>query len=247
MDLQKTGSTWVVSVLSGMLDEPYVHKSTHGPLREGSDRDKRYFVSVREPLSLYLSLFTFGCQKRGTAYRRLTNKGKGDLYDPTPTGFERWLEFILDPENASYINGVYNKHAPKELIGIGTFRLMLLGIPRDVLVNAGPMATRQEVEDFVRREVFFSAYVRTEKLADDVFGVLKAWEGHLDLKHPVTTVDDLKARFSKRNVSKKIAGLTVGTVNPELKQRVAERDWLFAKLFGYDQDPKGKPSALIAG
>ncbi len=64
LDLQKTGSTVIQNVLRNVLAEKYLWRKPHSTLAEKLNRSKVYFISVREPLSLYISLFNFGA---GTA------------------------------------------------------------------------------------------------------------------------------------------------------------------------------------
>ena len=67
------------------------------------------FISFqsRNPLTTYISLFGHGCSKLGGMYKGFKKRGLDHLYVPTPAGFERWLEFMLEPKNAEVIKKKY--------------------------------------------------------------------------------------------------------------------------------------------
>jgi len=245
LDLQKTGTTTIVSALRALLAEKEVYKDIHGPIPRKFDRKKNCFVSVREPLAAYISLFNYGVgSKRGTLFGNMFKKGLIHYYDPTLEAFECWLEYVLDPENAPVVSRLYSKSFPAGIAGLMTYRLLHLCIPK-AQRRLRSCSTRAALSGLFEQKRVYSEYVRTEHLFDDLFHVLRQWEGQLRLKSPLTTVEDMASSLRARNVSRKVAGVSPETVSPRLRQLVREREWLIYREFGYDEDPKGKPTLCI--
>ena len=245
LDQQKTGSTTIVKALKRLLDEREIHKDMHGPVPRGFDRTKKCFISVREPLSLYISLFKFGLNSRGTLFSRMNRRGHVHYDEPTLESFEEWLAFVLDPANAKAVSTEYENSCQAETIGILTFRLCYLSIPKS-LTRLQEFSNRSKLERVFEKRRVYSEYVRTECLYSDLFAVLRHWEDGIKLKNPLTNIEDMIAKAGSRNVSPEIEGLSVKTVSPKLRDLVREREWLIYKTFGYDQNPSGLPTGCIA-
>ncbi len=247
LDLQKTGSTTIRSVLSALLDEQFNEQKPHGPLPEGFDRSKLFFISVREPLSLYISLFNFGSgNRRGSLYSNLRRKGRAELFDHSPKAFEGWLRFVLNPENANAVEKEYARSTMAETLGLLSFRLLYLSIPKSLQkMGKGKFQNRDDVRRLFQRRVY-EDYVRTENLGGDLFAFLNHYSSRLKLREPLTTPEDLIALVPVRNASKKVPGLSPQSVSPELRQLVRDREWLLYEAFGYDTDQNGRPPRLLS-
>ncbi|HTT99828.1 MAG TPA: hypothetical protein VMF58_17390 [Rhizomicrobium sp.] len=247
IDLQKTGSSTIKYVLSNLLAEDEVTRSSHRGIYEDFDRSKPCFISVREPLSLYISLFSFGAgSKRGGLYRTLCRRGREDLFAPTREAFELWLDFMLDPQNAELLKSGYGSAGNAE-IGFLSYRLLFICVPNaQKRMQKKRFHERDEIRALFARHLY-KDYVRLENLAGDLFSFLSLHSARLRFREPLTTADRLMADIPKRNASPKIAGLSVDTVSPELRERVRDREWLFYEAFGYDTDPKGRPPGSITG
>jgi len=241
-DLQKTGSTTIKAVLRTILDEKLLYRNGHDGPREDYDRSKPSFISTREPLSLYISLFNFATLERsGGLYNRMVRSGQEGFYEPNVKAFERWMAFVLDPANAGSLSKEYAHGAPCEVIGLLSFRVLLVSMP-----NARETMRSNEFNDRdAVRELFgqhtWRDHVRIENLGGDFFAFLKRNEARLKLKEPLPDEADFIARLPRRNASGKIAGLSREGVSPALMQRVREREWLLYEAFGYDNDPIGAP------
>jgi hypothetical protein len=235
VDLQKTGSTTIKAVLSNMLDETCIDRRNHGGPREDYDRSKPAFISAREPLSIYISLFTAAVMKRnGGLYRKLCLTGYDSLYAPSLAAFENWLEFVLDPQNAEALRSGYDKYAHYEVIGFLSFRLLYISVPNALKkMKRDRFKEKDAVRAMFERRIW-REHVRTESLGRDLFALLARYAGHLRLRAPLTTEDAFLAELPARNASRKIEGLVPGNVAPALRQRVREREWLFYETFGYD-------------
>lgn len=241
-DLQKTGSTTIKTVLRGILDEKALHRNGHDGPREDYDRSKPSFISTREPLSLYISLFNFATLERsGGLYNRMVRSGQEGFYEPNVKAFERWMAFVLDPANAGSLNKEYAHGAPCEVIGLLSFRVLLVSMPnaRETM-RSNEFNDRDAVRELFGQRVWRD-HVRIENLGGDFFAFLKRNEARLKLKEPLPGEEDFVARLPRRNASGKIAGLTRENVSPAIMERVREREWLLYEAFGYDKDPNGTP------
>jgi|HubBroStandDraft_5_1064220.scaffolds.fasta_scaffold138784_2 hypothetical protein len=235
MDLQKTGSTTIKAVLRNVLDESFVHRGAHSGPREGYDRSKLAFISAREPLSLYISLFNFATmEKEGNLYGRLCKTGHESLYAPSVAAFERWLEFVLDPRNAAALKRDYANCAPCETIGLLSFRLLYISVPNALKkMKRDRFEEKDAIRALLGRRIW-REHVRVETLGRDLFAFFARHADRLRFRAPLPAEDAFVAALPTRNVSRKIEGLVPGNVAPTLRQRVREREWLFYEAFGYD-------------
>ena len=146
LDVQKTGSSFICSFLKNFSSEPKIRSEQHAGMPEDCDKSKFYFISVRDPLDQYLSLYSFGCQTDGQLYQRLQKKGYDDFYDGTWSGFRSWLEFILEPEHAQLLGGGYGgKRSSKvsELLGYQSWRVLSYGLSL-MQRRCSPIASREK-------------------------------------------------------------------------------------------------------
>ena len=130
LDLQKTGSSYTMKFFRKTCKLPAVYKDVHGRVASGYDPSKYYFITVRHPVSQYISLFRFGLDNKGALFNRLNKAGlAAGLYREGNDGFNRWLDFVLDPANAGTVNPGYGKVANLG-IGLQTYRFMFLAMRR---------------------------------------------------------------------------------------------------------------------
>lgn len=152
LDVQKTAS----SMVSYFLKENLLYQTRdflkHGRIvsvksgRHGSlyNKENFYFISVREPLSSYYSLFKYGLRCKGGVYTSLKKAGHGNLYQTN--NFENWLDFMLDSSNAEFLGEGYQKINSHE-IGFQSFRFMALSFVDPIQSMAGK-SYKELVENF---------------------------------------------------------------------------------------------------
>ena len=248
MDFQKAATTSIVAFMRSNLDEKEIKKKdvgSHGPAEKGHDTGKVHFISTRNPVSTYISLFGHGCSKLGGMYKGFKKRGLDHLYVPTPAGFERWLEFMVEPNNAEVIKKKYAKIGLSHVCGPLTYRLMMLSIVDPLgSMKACDSTSREGIVRFFNENRIYSHYVRTEDLANDLFSLITSCSDRVKLKNPLTTPEELRTRLPRKNVGSKIEGLTPDAVSEELRARVREYEWLIYETFGYDESAKGRPPPL---
>ncbi|MHA3980415.1 hypothetical protein ACW9UR_22315 [Halovulum sp. GXIMD14794] len=226
LDVQKTGSTLVSEFLAAQLALPRKRFEKHGRVAEAPAPDVFHFITVREPLSQYLSLYQYGCSWRGWLFWRLLRAGRFRLYSGTPEGFERWLRFVMDPANAALLREGYAKAHP-ELIGFQSFRFLALSFarPMRVLRRQTDLAGLNAAYD---RQRLHSAVLKTETLAEDLTALAR---GPLapHLRDPEGAIDWL-ARGRRVNASKSRG------IDASAALSAETRSWLFEReAFLYDR------------
>lgn len=162
---QKTGCSFVEAWLRKFSKEDVVRYEKHRPA-PARKPGKFYFVSVREPLDAYLSLFNYGLDGKGELFERLRAAGHGELYAQGLAGFERWLTFVLDPANAAL---VYSKDcvAAAGVVGLMSarfLRLASLGFGR----RAGQLHSEADVEADASANRLVDAVIKYETMREEL-------------------------------------------------------------------------------
>jgi hypothetical protein len=233
LDVQKTGSSFISSVLKKYCSERLIRKIPHKPVDERVCETKFCFISIRNPLDQYISLYSFGAQAAGKMFRGLNKKGYGDLYDGTWGGFKAWLGFVLRPENSHLLGdrAYVATGGVSDLIGIQSFRVLALAIPRslDILKLC---RTREDISDAYRVNNIVSFTVRQESLRKDLATLLTT-----KLRNSITNLDEA-LRFvnaaEPRNQSDRVDRYEEDPqLNDRLRRLLREREWALYQLFGY--------------
>ncbi|HTT97982.1 MAG TPA: hypothetical protein VMF58_08020 [Rhizomicrobium sp.] len=231
LDMEKTGSSFIFVFLGECANEEAIRRKHHMPMEEDCDRSKFYFISVRDPLDAYISLYSFGCQSRGKVFARLSRRGMDKHYDGTTKGFNRWLKHALRTENTHLVSGDQVSESMGELLGPQSYRYLRLAVPgaREKLEAC---TTREEVFALYEKEKLPSFIVRHESfvkdLAELVRGPLRNWVKDVDAA--VKYVETEKPRNSSDRVDQDNEDFTI---NPRLLKRLREREWFLHEIFGY--------------
>lgn len=230
LDVQKTGSTHMGWALRHVLGETPLRFRKHGRVRRVA-RDKVHVISVRNPVSQYVSLFRFGCDHRGAIYRRLKKKGLADLYQPTPEHLQRWLSLILDPANAGLLGEGYRWSGIAPLIGFLSFRVVSLSLPVP-LWSLRRLRTREALLARLDKKGLPDYTVRNESLNRDLLSVLLKEQRRLDLAVPAESLEEALETRPRANQSRQGKQLGAGDLTDELRHRILEREWLLCEYFG---------------
>lgn len=234
LDVQKTGSSFVSAFLKEHLNEPQVRFAKHGRIRDRRDPKKFYFISVRNPVDQYRSLFLFGCAGAGVLRARLVRHGRAELYERSADGFARWLEFVLDPGNADLVSADYGK-VDAGLFGLQTFRFLALSFHRPMR-KLRQMKTADDVRRVYAAKNVAKRVVRTETLNADLARLV---EGELrpfvrDVDAALAALSDDGTVNASRATRGELAGLSGG-----LLRRLEAREWFMFDVLGYDRASPG--------
>ncbi len=228
LDLQKTASTFVCSVLDRVLALPPVE-----PFRQHECIDRarisgpqRPFVvmTIRDPLDQWISLYNFGVDGKGVFRERLSAAGDDADYTGTPSGLISWLTRCLDPREARLLGEGYERAAP-DVIGFQAHRFLRLATSNAHLDLPSPPSPR-ELVDLYERECVVNAFIGQGFLSNDLNallnGPLAAWV------RPDLNMEQVLSGFAARNESSH--SVCRADVPSDLAEQVYEREWLLCHV-----------------
>ena len=239
LDVQKTGSTFVSGFLSRHCAAHEVAHRKHGAVTEPGADGTFYFISVRDPLSQYRSLYAHGVGGKGRLRARLAEVGRaGDTYDGSRAGFARWLGFVLDPANHGLLAPRYLASEAR-LYGLQTHRVLQLSFLRPRRVVAS-FACRADVSAAYAARRLHQAVIRTETLNSDlarlVDGPLASFTADA-----AAAQAELARPPNKVNASAHSEGTLDLGIDPATAALIAEREWFFYDVLGY-----ARPAAAVS-
>jgi hypothetical protein len=234
LDVQKTGSRFIVRLLRKHANEKEAFGRPHLPVGERYDPAKFHFISVRDPLQQYISLYSYGCSKKGYLYTLLDRQNHTDLYDASWRGFKSWLDFVLDPENAALLDESYgragNGKAP-QLLGLQSFRFLSLAMPdcRRLLAERG---TEADVMSGYKAQKIDAFPIRHERFRDDLTDLVQnKLSGAIgDLKRALAYIKNAKPSNTSERIDKLKEEPKLGKRRHALLEK---REWLLHELFSY--------------
>jgi Sulfotransferase family len=234
LDVQKTGSTFVSHLLTEFCTEEVMKYKKHKRVEERYDPKKFYFITVRNPLDQYISLYSHGCAGMGGLSRRLRKRGHGDLYDSTWSGFRKWLKFVLKPEVSDMLDDEYgddaNQHV-RDLIGFQTYRYLELAL-RTPIETLAACKTQDDVRAAHKETNIANFVVHHETFADDLVELFTT-----KLRHAIRDIDGAIKHIReapKLNTSDRIDAFEPDpTLGNKIQAQLDEREWLLHELFEY--------------
>ena len=234
LDVPKTGSDFISSFLRKFCTENKIRSERHVGMEDDYDRSKFYFISVRDPLDQYLSLYSYGCQTDGQLYQRLSKKGFGHLYDGTWNGFQSWLDFVLEPENARLLGSGYagaQSGRISEFTGYQSYRVMTLAIPQADRLFA-TCETKDLMSAAYKSHNLVGHTVRHETFRPDLLTLVnkKLRSSISDLDEAIRYIETAQPRNASDRIDRYEVNPTLGK---KRQRRLEEREWLMYEIFGY--------------
>jgi hypothetical protein len=123
LDMHKTGSSYVSQFLNNCCVLDQLKFSKHDWIRDDYRSDCFYFITVRHPQELWLSLYRYGLDCKGDVFNRLKQLNMLHQYQ----SFDIFLKFCLDENNASLLGYDYNSEISNH-IGFMSFRFLKLSL-----------------------------------------------------------------------------------------------------------------------
>jgi hypothetical protein len=123
LDLHKTGSSYVSLFLNECCLLPQVRFEKHDWAREDYNPDCFYFITIRNPVDLYSSLYRYGLERKGNLFYQL---GLANCLHAFQS-FDTFVSFCLDPQNGDLLGLNYKKEYAEEL-GFMSFRFLTLSL-----------------------------------------------------------------------------------------------------------------------
>jgi len=239
LDVQKTGSATIRQFLKRHGRGAIVRDENHAPVMR-KDPGKTYFISCRDPLAQYVSLYSYGFGltptgedrgERGAIYAYVKRAGMAEVYDGTPEGFSAWMDLVLDPAVALAIFVGRDAHRLIEVIGLQSLRFASMNLPSPVQA----LAEMTSMEDVIRRltnDGLADIVLRTETLTEQLRLMCDGAYGDI-IANPDKGRRYLATEFI-RNRSINL-GLSPESLPRQLRQQVQRRERLFFEMLGYER------------
>jgi hypothetical protein len=242
LDVYRTGSSHVVSLLEAITAEKRLRLHRHASLTKGHPSGfsggKRVFTTVRNPWDWYVSLWAYGADGKSAIRRYLTNqfdaKQVAALYgrDDPAAAFRRWLAVMHDP---AVLQRVMQEHLPESrlapVIGLYSYRFLRVTTLYPRLLLRRPVLRKPE--DAASHLWRFKAYhevLRSETLSDDLIGFV---ERNRTCFRPDAAELIRRADERPRNASTRSLGSYRDYYDDASAALVETRDRLFGDVFGY--------------
>ncbi|MGA1868176.1 MAG: hypothetical protein ACMUJM_06470 [bacterium] len=188
LELQKTGSTYIASLMSKCVEGTRIGR--HNLLKD-YETNKFIVGSIRNPWDWYVSLWAFGCGKKGELYNRLTNRKiishhpfhelakpihlwKDAYKDYTsPNCFQSWLRLIHDTRRKMDIGENYYKSSICEFGGLMTYRYCKFYLKNFLSKRYSTnIHTLDELKNLDKKSNILKGTIRNESIKDDLIRVL---------------------------------------------------------------------------
>jgi hypothetical protein len=225
LDVEKTGSSFVSKFLNDNMKHERNSLIKHGRIGADFRIDAFYFISVRNPLDQYLSLYRYGCKGKGAIYESLSKSGYAALYQPDLLSFQKWLEFVLTPKNAGHLGADY-KTVDTTLMGLQTFRFLVLSFQHAIL-KLKSIHDYESLGDLYDREKIHSEVVCNERLREDMEALVASHlSGYLNVEESISY---LRAAPSI-NKSPQL-DFDIGTVDEDTKGLIRHKERFLLERF----------------
>lgn len=202
VELHKTGGTHVTTLLSELV--PGTQVGRHNRPSEAMLASGRKFLgSIRNPWDWYVSLWAYGCSRKGALYERLTRpltlqrvdwrRGvRGDFAGRLvrsltgtrawkrcyadvndPGAFRDWMHRLADPAWTEHLGEGYSASGLSDRVGFMSHRYMRLYLRSSVPPGSISGGPIDGLVDWCIRQEFVDYWIRNESLEDDLVAALR--------------------------------------------------------------------------
>lgn len=237
LDLKKTGSSYIVNFLQQHISLDEVQYVKHRRISKESQRvneEKFFFISVRDPLEQYKSLYSYGFDGHGALFNRLRTNGSdyARMYDGTSAGFSFWLEFLIDPQNYTHLGERYSEEFA-QMYGFMTFRFLNLSFVAP-MKKLATLDTREKIVEAYTNERLHDRIVRCETLNADLIELVKTdLAPYID--KPARAIRYLMNAQRRVNPSSRVDKDQGFEIENRLLEKVQEREWFLFDHVGYSR------------
>lgn len=244
LDVYRTGSTHIVSLLPKITDEKMMQTFRHAPLTKahptGLAGGKLVFATVRNPWDWYVSLWAYGTDGKSAVRRYLTQHlGANEVeavYDKSQPerAFRDWLKLMHDP---AVLQRVMSEYLPESglapILGLYTYRYLRVTtrFPR-LLLRSPFIRSIDGARRHHRLLKSYSAVLRNEQLSEDLIALIEANRGRCRFAdNAAETIMRMDKR--PRNASGRDLPSHRDYYDDETRGLVAKRDRFFIDEFNY--------------
>lgn len=256
LQLQKTGSTHIAKLLDHLL-KGRPHAGHHDRLPGGWDSCGRPIIgSVRNPWDWYISLWAYGCDGKGSLYKRMTGRSfrgywlrsypLSGLYsvvvslpikrsvwrhcysDVENSGlFRKWLHQMFDPANRQLLGERYGFSSICRFAGLYTHRYIHLFSKHVGEIYRNGVNSIDELKWFDRRSNILNAAIRMESLEIDLISIFEEIGISLDERQ----IQYIHSAGRTNTSSRK--GIVASYYNRETAALVGEKERFIVEKYGY--------------
>ncbi|HTT98939.1 MAG TPA: hypothetical protein VMF58_12880 [Rhizomicrobium sp.] len=235
LGMQKTGTTFVSDFLNRFSTEKSIVHEPHRPVGLETDLKKFFFISVRDPLDAYLSLYSYGSEAKGRMRNNFVRDGiEKNFYDGTMDGFREWLNYVLRPKNAAQLDKPYAHMGGGhtcEMIGFQSWRYLRLALATPS-ASLAKCRTEDDVRALYKSDKLPRAIIRYENFIPDLVALVRG-----PLAYAISDVD-AAVKFLETappmNASDRIDRYATEIfLEKRLARRLLEREWFLHEEFGY--------------
>lgn len=231
LDVQKSGSTFLVSFLRKHCKLQEIYFERHAVINQDwhIEGDPLFFITSRNPVEQYESLYAYGCEFKGQIEKQLRGHEIHQTYDRTREGYERWLAFMLEP--AGPVERFRVPHKASRLFGFMTFRFLRLSFYRPI-IQMKRMDNRNDVVEVYHEKRLHKKVIPTETLNDSMIEYIDEVLGEY-LRDPDAAKAELANtdRINESKLDKSSISLDPGS---PLIKKIKEREWFFYEALNYD-------------
>lgn len=239
IELHKTGCTHIGNLLVTMFG--CIQRGKHNPPPPALLRSERKILgSVRNPWDWYVSLWAYGCDKKGLVYNLSTQAITPNSNDQRPaknpkkwkdcytdvndaSAFQMWLQMMNDENYWNDFGEGYGYSPVAQYTGLLTYRYLNLFCHR----VASRITSAEDIKVFEEKNCFINNFIRMENLEDDFIAALQACNIEISKKQKREIYSIKKTNTSSRKAE------TAYYYDDASIQLISERESIIIDKFSY--------------
>jgi len=234
LGVQKTGTTFISAFLKKFSKERELVSKAHQPMGADHDPRKFYFISVRDPLDAYLSLYSYGSEAKGRMRNNFVRDGIESFYDGTMDGFTDWLGYVLRPRHAEQLDKPFaymGEGVTCKLIGFQSWRYLRLAIAQPP-VALGACTSEDEIRALYKEKKLPRYVIRYERFIEDLVALVRGPLAYAitDVEAAVEYIQTAKPLNTSDRIDRYHSEVVLGR---RLEQKLLDREWFLHEEFGY--------------
>jgi hypothetical protein len=233
LELHKTGCTHIRKILNELLDGELVgsHNQAHSELFTGK---RKFLGSIRDPWEWYLSLWAFGCDKKGGVFNQTYQSENSMEWQDTyknvhdAEAFRKWLHMMNDVDYLADLGEGYCDRRISRIAGLMTYRyLILFCTKRGNMEKLNELSTLEQIKEYDKNNCFIDHFIQNETLEADLFHVIETYDPRIP--------GDMKSKL----LSRPRTNTSTERAEPEYyydiesENLVTQRESLIHEKFGY--------------